>query len=65
MKKLIDSGATIDADNKNGETALIWATINGHLATVQLLIELRANVDYDDRNGDTSLIWAATKGNFE
>jgi ankyrin repeat protein len=44
------------------DEALIWASNNGHLEAVKLLLEHGANVHSDD---DYALRWASFKGHLE
>ena len=47
----------------NGHTALMYASMNGHIASVKKLIELQANVDLQNlHTGDTALHFAAQCG---
>ena len=49
----------VDDTDKDGATALILASISGHLAIVQLLINLGANLNHQDKvNRWTSLMQA-------
>ena len=45
VKKLIDEGTDVNAQNKEGYTALIWASNDGHTEIVELLEEAGA-VEY-------------------
>jgi ankyrin repeat protein len=54
------STGIVDAKDKNGDTALIWATrMVGLYAVAVLLLEGGANVDEKSDTGDTPLILAA------
>ncbi len=37
VETLLEKGALVNAKDNNGETALIWATMNGHSEIVRLL----------------------------
>ena len=53
----------IDSRDKNGNTPLLLASWNGHLATVQYLLgNAGAKVNATDVNGNTSLHVSAFKG---
>jgi tetratricopeptide (TPR) repeat protein len=59
---LLDQGAGIDATNKEGETALMWASYWGQTEVVDILIRKKANVNAkaneSEGNGDTALTLA-------
>ena len=61
IKLLIDSGIEINAQDKNGYTALMEATISGNYETVKLLIESGADINIKNEDGKTALDWAATE----
>ena len=44
-------GASLDAVDDQGRSALHWASVCGRVGCVQLLIELRANVHLKDNEG--------------
>jgi len=44
--------------NNDGDTALIRATINGHIETVKMLLDAKPNVDMQNQEGQTALIGA-------
>ena len=58
-KQLIDLGADV---NKPGWTPLHYATTNGHLALMKLLLEQYAYIDATSPNGTTPLMMAAQYG---
>merc|ERR1712110_32277 len=43
-------------------SALMFATLDGRLGVVKLLIRRKADVNHRNKYGDTALIWAATNG---
>ena len=45
VEKLIEVGAKVDSENKDKETALMFAAREGHLAIVERLVE---KADSDD-----------------
>ena len=60
-----DTKNYINAKNNDGETALMWASYNGHLEVVKLLVTLGADVNAKDKNGNTALMWAIYNGHSE
>ncbi len=55
VKLLLDRGAQIEASNKDGLTALHWASSNGHDATVKLLLDRGAQIEASNKDGLTAL----------
>ena len=51
-------GAAINLQTSNGDTALIWASFDGHEAVVRLLLERGADVTLRNTSGRTALYWA-------
>jgi ankyrin repeat protein len=47
---------------KNRDTALQWASGEGHSEVVKLLLEKGADVKARDEDGGTALLWAALRG---
>jgi len=45
IKLFMHAGMAVDAQDQNGETALMWATANGHDKLVNYLIERGADID--------------------
>lgn len=60
---LLDKGAIIDAQDKDGWTAMMWAAWSNLPKVVQTLIERGATVTHADRQGNTALMIAAGRGN--
>ncbi|MBI3441871.1 MAG: ankyrin repeat domain-containing protein, partial [Proteobacteria bacterium] len=65
VKKFLASGATVDAKDAYGHTALILAAWNSNADVVRLLIEQHAKVDEKDNKGMTALMMAALNGNLD
>ena len=69
VKKLIGNGANVNAKNHYGWTALIEASMSGHLKIVQYLVEIgkdkKIYIDAKDNDGSTALIWASRDGHPE
>ena len=59
---LVDIEAT---DPELGRTALYWASRDGNVETVELLVKYGAKVDAKDNQGDHPLIAASYTGKFE
>ena len=59
---LLDSGANIDAENRQGLTPLMLAAGEGRLEVVQLLLERNADTGRHDYTGRTALNWAERNG---
>ena len=60
--RLLEQKADVDAKDKDGETALHWATRSGHEAVVRLLLEHKADVDAKDKERETALHRATRNG---
>jgi len=63
IKKLIDDGFPVDYED--GWTALIWASKNGNLEMIDILMKAGADVDHQNYNGYSALMKAAGWGNLE
>jgi ankyrin repeat protein len=61
VQVLIDHGATIDAQDEQGWTALLCALSNAHERTAAILIERGADVNLATRDGMTPLMAAVEK----
>ncbi|GMF33741.1 unnamed protein product [Phytophthora fragariaefolia] len=59
---LIDSGASMDAMNSSGMTAMHYAASTGNAAFVSLLVSRGADVNQTDSRGATALHWAVFEG---
>ena len=56
VKLLLKNGADVNAKNNDGQTALMWASDNGHIEVVRLLLENGANVNAKKDDGQTVLM---------
>ena len=57
---VVTGHANVEAKDKHGRTALMFASFQGQLTIVQCLISQgRANVDAKDKNGRTALMYAS------
>ena len=59
---LVAGGASVDAPDWRGYTALMWASAAGHLEVVRFLLEKRAQVDSRATDGTTALVLASGNG---
>jgi ankyrin repeat protein len=62
---LLEAGAELDAQDKQGRSALVWAAKRGKSNLTQLLLESGAAVDAPDKKGRSALIYAAAGGEAE
>ena len=72
VQKLLSIGANPNSQDERGFTALIWASHNGQLDTVRLLLENKADVNLKNKNnhmkenyGETALIMASSNGHLD
>jgi len=63
VKSALRNGAPINGHGPmEKHTALMFATLDGRLEIVKLLLGRKADVNHRNKYGDTALIWAATNG---
>jgi len=62
---LLQAGASVEAVDRDGASALLLACEAGHLEIVRLLLEASAAVDQADEDGTTPLHMACEEGNLE
>ena len=65
LKILLEYGASINDQNRYGETALMIAGLYREPKCLQLLLEHNASIDVQDNMGMTALMHAATSGSTE
>jgi ankyrin repeat protein len=65
VKALLDAGANVDAKEKSGQTALMWAAAEGHAAVIELLVKAGADPKARLKSGFTPLLFAAREGRIE
>ncbi|XP_044742473.1 ankyrin-3-like [Chrysoperla carnea] len=64
-KLLLNQGANVNAQTKNGETTLHIATQNGYVQIVEALLKHKADVNASDVYGKTALHLTATLSDFK
>jgi ankyrin repeat protein len=62
VRRLVQSGADVNAAQADGATALHWAAYHGDASLAQALLEAGADVGATNRNGSTPLWLAASQG---
>lgn len=62
VRILLNKGANVNARDRHGETALIWASAIGNIKLVKLLINKGANVTIFDKEGYTAFRYADEQG---
>ncbi|TMS34825.1 hypothetical protein L596_002339 [Steinernema carpocapsae] len=63
LKRILDSGKVhVDCVNSDGISPLMWASGNGHLAAVQILLNEGARINLRKPDGVTALIFASQGG---
>jgi ankyrin repeat protein/Tfp pilus assembly protein PilF len=63
--KSINSGAFLDATDRVGNTALLYASFNNYTEIVKILLSKGADANIKNRQGTTSLVLFADNGNYE
>ena len=63
--QLIDKGAKLGLQNKDGWTALMFAIDKGHSNVAQSLIDKGAGLDIQNKEGYTALMFAIDKGHSD
>ena len=66
VNSILNNGKeNINAKDRDGWTALIWASCKGDLEIVKLLVESGADIDAKDNDGWTALMRASWRGYSE
>ena len=64
-KELINGGAEVDIQDRNGNTPLIYAAYNDNLELVNILIKEKASLNIQDNNGNTAIQIALSNAIYE
>ena len=60
------AGVGVDTQSRDGVTALMMASVNGHTEVMRALLTTGASMDMqDDVHGQTALMWASGGGHTE
>jgi ankyrin repeat protein len=65
VKALLAHGADVNAEERKGQTALMWAAAEGHVAVVDALIKAEADFRTPLRSGFTPFFFAVREGRTE
>lgn len=63
VARLLNAGADVNAADKDGWTALMWAAWSGMPKTAELLMTRGATLNAVDKHGQSALMMAAMRGN--
>ena len=64
-QQVFSFGASVNAKDENGVTALMWAAGNGKTEMTKLLLDKGANINAKDKDGHTALDRAMANGRTE
>jgi ankyrin repeat protein len=59
-QRLVSAGISVNAQDADKRTPLMWAAFNGHTAVVDFLLGQGARLDAKDVNGRTALMYASS-----
>lgn len=65
FKLLVSKGHDVNAQNEEGLTPLMLASIEGHTKLVEFLISEGCDVSLSDNSGGTALMWAMLNGKLD
>jgi uncharacterized protein len=60
VKSALESGRKVNAPDKDGRTALMYAAYDGHTEIINLLLSSGASVNLQDNSGRTALMMASS-----
>eukprot|EP01083_Nonionella_stella_P071393 191719_1 len=60
--RMIQNGAQINCQNKNGLNSLMWAAFVGNHATLNTLLSYKADTNLETQHGSTAISFAAESG---
>jgi uncharacterized protein len=63
VAELVASGANVNARDKDGWSALMWASWSGLPKVAEKLVDNKADLTFADRRGNTALTLAVMRGN--
>jgi ankyrin repeat protein len=64
VRRLVAMGVNVDQRNADGDTALQYASAQGHVEMIKLLVQHGANKEANNADGATALHWAAFHGTW-
>ena len=62
---LIEADANVDAKERDGQTALMNASVEGRVGVVEVLLSAKADVNAEDDQGFTALMSASLGGHAD
>lgn len=65
IRKLLSKGASVDAKDRDGRTAMLIATHGNKVDAAKALIEAGADVNAKDRISDSPYLYAGARGHLE
>jgi ankyrin repeat protein/flagellar basal body-associated protein FliL len=65
IKLLLENGANVKAKDVNGNTALAFASREGHSDAIRYLLDKGAEINLKDNDGTTALMMAAARGQMD
>ena len=65
VRMLLEHGAGVSAQDKDGWTPLHWALCEGHVNVAWMLVERGADVSVQSKDGWSPLHWASSEGHVE
>jgi uncharacterized protein len=65
VRHLLKSKAHVNASERRGQTALMWASAEGHIGVVDLLLATEADMDLATPAGFSAMMFAAREGRID